>query len=109
MKLRHRFITFRDKFDEFEKIFNYNVEHINWYLSKKIRKINLEVPYEFNAIGIRPTFRKNEHCKIVPVKSLSTSFTVDENLRIKLLKTTNYKERCEIYLSLLEQGYKNCM
>lgn len=106
MKLRHIFITFRDKFDEFEEIFNHNVEHINWYLSRKIRTINLELPYEFNTLGIRPTFSNNQHCKIIPEKSLSICYTVDENLKVNLLKSTNDKERCEIYLSLLEQGYR---
>lgn len=106
MKLRHIFITFRDNFDEFEAMFNHNVEHINWYLSRKIRTINLELPYEFNSLGIRPTFSNNQHCKIIPEKSLSISYTVEENLKEKLLKSTNDKERCEIYLSLLERGYR---
>lgn len=106
MKLRHVFMQIRDTFDDFQNTFNYGVEFINWYLSKAIRKLNIEIPYECNAISICPTLIRDGHCAIVPVKCLSVEIVMSEEEKQIYLGLTNLQDKFEFYLCLFERGYR---
>lgn len=106
MKLRHVFMQIRDTFDDFENTFNHNVEFMNWYLSMAIRKLDIEIPYKCNAIGICPTFIREERCAIVPVNCLSVEFIISEEEKQMYLELTSLQDKFEFYLSLFERGYR---
>ena len=106
MKLRHVFMQIRDTFDDFQDTFNYNVEFINWYLSKAIRKLSIEIPYECNAIGICPTLIRNGRCAIIPVNCLSVEIVMSEEEKQMYLGLTHLRDKFEFYLSLFERGYR---
>lgn len=106
MKLRHVFMQIRDTFDDFQNTFNYNVEFINWYLSKAIRKLDIEIQYKCNAICINPTLVRDGSCAIVPVNCMCIDLVISENEKKMYLKMKNLQDKFEFYLSLFERGYR---
>ena len=104
MKLRNVYLSLRDSLDDFEIKFNYNVEFINWYLSKSIRKYQIESHINYNTLSVRPT-NKEEHCMIIPENCLSVKFKLTEEERQQYMQMINPYDRYEYYLALLERGY----
>ena len=106
MKLSHVYLYFRDELDDFEVTFNNHVNFINWYISKSIRKFKIDLPYDFNALGVRPTLTGTDSCTIVPVKWLDISLSLKDEEKQQYLKLISPNDKCEFYLSLLERGYR---
>lgn len=84
----------------------YNVCFISDYLSLKVRKLGIETPY-FNLLSVSPRDIETGYIddwECVECLKVFTPFSSDEMQT--LISTKDFKTRIEMYLSVLERGYK---
>lgn len=91
--------------EEFRTKFNDNCNFICNYLSKAVRKLNIETS-EFNMLGIE--LSNSEDCVHLSNtdKSLRVKIKFTQADKEEYLNNKNLKSRFEYYLSLIEKGYK---
>ena len=75
------------------------------YLSRKVRKLKIDVP-EFNMLNITVCKRpKMKHDLYAFLKSLNVYLPFSQGDMDNLTRITNFTERIEAYLSIYEKGY----
>ena len=90
--------------EDFNDKFNWNARFISNYLSKAVRKLNIETDGTYNMISVNPDAKKN-HCKIVSEFVLKNDILVSNEEIERYCQMNNLTDRYEFYLSLLERGY----
>ncbi len=109
MKLRHIRIGADRVFEKTDNVFftrcYNNFEFISWYLSRSVRRLNIETKdYSLLYINIHPT---EQGCKGVDVwKSLEVSIRFSEEDIRHMYSLHRLDERFEYFLSLYERGYR---
>ena len=84
----------------------YNIQFIIDYLIFRIRKINIQTP-KFNLLGISPKdIEKGYVEEDEYLKNLIVFTPVSQEEMILIENTKDFKMRIEMYLSILERGYK---
>lgn len=86
--------------------FNSNCRFISNYLSKEVRKLNLEaINGDINMIGVSP--RKEGSSYMFEAENvLSVHPSLSEEMLARYYNTQDLESRYEFYLSLLEKGYR---
>lgn len=111
MKLRYISLHFEDRVSldnnlfDFSYLFNFNREFINDFLSKSIRKLNIETE-GFNLIQTRLVQELPEkECKVSEVfKSLTVFIKFDKDNQDEYQSLTCWVERYEFMLNLIKSG-----
>lgn len=84
---------------------DFNTNFISDYLSRKVRKLKIDVP-EFNMLNITVCKRpKMKHDLYAFLKSLNVYLPFSQGDMDNLTRITNFTERIEAYLSIYEKGY----
>lgn len=90
--------------EKFNIKFNNNARFICNYLSKAVRKLNLETDGTYKMISVNP--HANQSCSKTDVEYvLSNNIYVSSKDMERYKQMENLTERYEFYLSLLERGY----
>jgi hypothetical protein len=90
--------------EDFNDEFNWNARFICNYLSKAVRKLNLETDGTYKMISVNP--HANQSCSKTDVEYvLSNNIYVSSKDMERYKQMENLTERYEFYLSLLERGY----
>ena len=89
----------------FNDKFNWNARFVSNYLSKAVRKLNLETDGTYKMISVNPNANRSysKMCYVDYVLASDIYITSEEKERYKQMKSLT--ERYEFYLSLLERGY----
>lgn len=90
--------------EDFNDTFNWNARFISNYLSKAVRKLNLETDGTYKMISVNPDAKKN-YSKIVSEFVLKNDILVSSEELEQYSQMTRLMDRYEFYLSLLERGY----
>ena len=103
LHIKHPFYSgFSD--EDFNDEFNWNARFICNYLSKAVRKLNLETDGTYKMISVNP--HANQSCSKTDVEYvLSNNIYVSSKDMERYKQMENLTERYEFYLSLLERGY----
>lgn len=84
---------------------DFNANFISDYLSRKVRKLKIDVP-EFNMLYITVCKQPNlRHHFSSYLKSLEVNLPFSQGDMDNLTRITNFTERIEAYLSIYEKGY----
>lgn len=99
-------IDFDSGYDDlFKDKFNLDSRFISNYLSQHIRKLKIQTDGDYNMISVVPSKVIKDECRIVGEKALQTRILFNT---LKDLDINNIN-RFDIYLKLLEEGYKTVL
>jgi hypothetical protein len=91
--------------EAFNLKFNKNARFICNYLSKAVRKLNLETDGTYKMISVHPHAIQNSSKMYYVDYALSNAIYVSSKEMERYTQMINLTERYEFYLSLLERGY----
>lgn len=91
--------------EAFNLKFNKNARFICNYLSKAVRKLNMETDGTYKMISVHPHVIQNSSKMYYSDYALSNTIYVSSKEMEQYTQMVNLTERYEFYLSLLERGY----